>query len=159
FATVVNVLIVLFGAVALMALPVREYPAIETPVITVTTDYPGAGADVVETTVTRVIEDALAAVDGLDLMTSTSRDGTSQIKLEFRNPVNTDAAASDVRDLISRQRSSLPDGIRDPVTSKAQPYAQPIIYLAFSSDIYSAGQLADILRRQVVDTLQNLNGV
>ncbi|MBL8836035.1 MAG: efflux RND transporter permease subunit [Alphaproteobacteria bacterium] len=159
FATVLSLAILLIGLMAYSRLPVREYPNIDEPVVSVDTTYRGASAEIMESQVTQILEDSLAGIEGIDLITSTSRAERSQITVRFRVSRNQDAAASDVRDRVGRVRRALPDGIDEPVIAKVEADSQPIIYLAFSSDRHSALEVTDFADRYVKDRLQNLPGV
>ena len=158
-ATVMSLAIVLVGLMAYSRLSVREYPNIDEPVITVETTYRGASAEIIESQVTVPLEDSLAGIEGIDVMSSISRPEMSQITLRFRLDRNPDGAASDVRDRVGRVRGQLPDEIDEPVIAKVEADAQPIIYLAFSSDRHSALDVTDYADRFVKDRLQNLPGV
>jgi multidrug efflux pump len=159
FATVLSLVIVLVGLVAFNRLSVREYPNIDPPVVTVQTTYQGASAEIVETQVTNVLEDSLAGIEGIDYMSSISREESSQITIVFRLDRDPAAAAADVRDRVSRVRGKLPDEIDEPVIQKVEADAQPIIYLAFYSDKHSALEITDYADRYVKDRLQTLPGV
>ncbi|HEX2114198.1 MAG TPA: efflux RND transporter permease subunit [Alphaproteobacteria bacterium] len=158
-ATVLSLAIVLVGLMAYSRLSVREYPNIDEPVITVETTYRGASADIIESQVTIPLEDSLAGIEGIDVMSSISRPEKSQITVRFRLDRDPDGAASDVRDRVGRVRQQLPDEIDEPVIAKVEADAQPIIYLAFSSDRHSALDVTDYADRFVKDRLQNLPGV
>ena len=159
FATVLSVALVLIGLVAYERLSVREYPAIDPPVITVETDYPGASAAIVETQVTQVLEDSLSGIEGIDFLTSISRQESSQITITFKLDRNPDYAAADVRDRVGRVRGRLPEEIDEPIIQKVEADAQPILYLAFSSASHSALEITDYAERYVKDQLQTLSGV
>ena len=124
--------LVLVGLVSYQRLGVREYPAIDPPVITVQTDYPGASAPIVETQVTQVLEDSLSGIEGIDFLTSISRQESSQITVTFKLDRNPDYAAADVRDRVGRVRGRLPEEIEEPIIQKVEADAQPIIHLALS---------------------------
>lgn len=158
-ATVMSLLIVLVGIVSYQRLTVREYPNIDEPVVTVETTYPGATAEIIETQVTQPLEESLAGIEGIDLITSTSRPEQSQITVRFRLTREADSAANDVRDRVSRVRGALPDEITEPVIQKTEADAQPIIYLAFSSDRHAPLEITDYADRYVKDRLQTLPGV
>jgi multidrug efflux pump len=158
-ATVMNILIVLIGLIAYLALPVREYPNIDVPVITVETAYPGANAKIMESQVTQILEDSLSGIEGIDFMSSKSRSEKSQITLTFKLDRDPDSAASDVRDRVGRVRGQLPEDISEPIVAKVEADAQPIIWLAFSSDRHSPLQVTDIAERQARDPLQTIPGV
>jgi multidrug efflux pump len=154
-----NLLLVLVGVVAYDRLTVREYPAIDEPVVTVSTDYPGAGAEIIESQVTQPLEETLAGIEGIDFMSSISRAEESQITLRFRLSRDPDAAANDVRDRVARSRGALPDEIDEPIVAKREADAQPIIWLAFASDRHSPMVLSDAADRIVKERLQTLPGV
>ena len=159
FATVLSAALVLIGLVSYDRLSVREYPAIDPPVITVQTDYPGASAAIVETQVTQVLEDSLSGIEGIDFLTSISRQEFSQITITFKLDRNPDYAAADVRDRVGRVRGRLPEEIDEPIIQKVEADAQPIMYLAFSSASHSALEITDYAERYVKDQLQTLSGV
>ena len=112
FATVLSLLIVLVGAVSFNRLSVREYPKIDEPVVSVSTTFTGASSEVMETQVTKVLEDSLAGIEGVDVITSTSRQERSQISIRFALSRDADSAAADVRDKVTRVRQRLPPGHR-----------------------------------------------
>ncbi|HSD91695.1 MAG TPA: efflux RND transporter permease subunit [Methyloceanibacter sp.] len=159
FATVMSLVLVLIGLVSYERLSVREYPAIDPPVITVETTYPGASAPIVETQVTQVLEDSLAGIEGIDFIASISRQESSQITVTFKLDRNPDYAAADIRDRVGRVRGHLPEEIDEPIIQKREADAQPIMYLAFSSERHSALEITDYADRYVKDQLQTLNGV
>lgn len=158
-AIVLNLLVVLAGVVAFDRLTVREYPNIDMPVVTVATTYRGASAAIMESTVTKVLEDSLSGIEGVDFMTSTSRAESSQISLTFRSDRDVDTAASDVRDRVSRVRQRLPQEVDEPQISKAEADAQPIMWLALSSDRHDGRELSVVADRQLKDRLQTIPGV
>ena len=157
-ATVISLVVVLLGIVCYQRLSVREYPKIDEPVVTVETKYRGASAEIIESRVTKVLEDSLAGIEGVDVLTSISRAENSQITVRFRLERNPDAAASDVRDRVARVRGKLPEDIEEPVIAKVEADANPIIWLAFSSDRYSPLEVSDFASRLVKTRLQTLPG-
>jgi multidrug efflux pump len=159
FATVMSLVLVLVGIVSYERLSVREYPAIDPPVVTVDTTYPGASAAIVETQVTKVLEDALAGIEDIDFITSISRQESSQITVRFKLDRDPDYAAADVRDRVGRVRGRLPDEIEEPIIQKREADAQPILHLAFYSDRHSALEITDYADRYVKDQLQTVPGV
>ncbi|MGH6933209.1 MAG: efflux RND transporter permease subunit [Dongiaceae bacterium] len=159
FATVLSLLVLLVGAICWRQLSIREYPNIDEPVVTVDTNYRGASAEIVESQITKPLEDSLSGIEGVEYMTSVSRAERSQITVHFRATRDPDASANDVRDRVARVRGSLPNEVDEPVVSKKESDAQPIIYLAFSSDRNSALDVTDIADRVVRDRLQTLPGV
>ncbi|MBF0267120.1 MAG: efflux RND transporter permease subunit [Alphaproteobacteria bacterium] len=158
-ATVMSLLLTLVGIIALQRLTVREYPNIDEPVVTVTTTYKGASSEVVESQVTKVMEDSLAGIEGVDVLSSISRAERSQITVRFRSNRDPESAASDVRDRVGRVRGRLPEDVDEPVVAKVEADAQPIIYLAFSSDRHDTLFITDYAERYVKDRIQNINGV
>jgi len=158
FATVLSMIIVLLGAVSYSRLAVREYPKIDEPVVTVRTQYLGASADIIETQVSKPLEDSIAGIEGVDVLTSISRPEQSQITVRFRLDRDPDGAAADVRDRVARVRSKLPQQIDEPVIAKVEADANPVIWLAFSSDTRSPLEVSDIANRFVKPRLQTLPG-
>ncbi|QIB34959.1 efflux RND transporter permease subunit [Ancylobacter pratisalsi] len=159
FATVLSLLMVLVGIVAYSRLTVREYPNIDEPVVSVVTKYSGASASIVESQVTQVLEGSIAGIEGIDVLESTSRSESSRITVRFRSEINPDVAASDVRDRVSRVRQRLPDEIDEPVISKVEADAQPVMFIVFSSDRMNALELTDYIDRYVIDRFKNLTGI
>ncbi|MCD6672754.1 MAG: efflux RND transporter permease subunit [Burkholderiaceae bacterium] len=158
FATVLSLIILLLGLVSYSRLQVREYPKIDEPTVTVSTKYLGASADIVESQVTKPLEDSIAGIEGVDVLTSISRPEQSQITVRFRLERDPDGAAADVRDRVARVRSKLPDTIDEPVIAKVEADANPIIWLAFSSVTLSPLEVSDIANRLVKPRLQTLPG-
>ena len=159
FATVLSLLIVLVGAVSFQRLTVREYPKIDEPVVTVSVRYPGASAEVIESQVTKPLEDSIAGIDAVDVLTSISRADQSQISVRFRLEKDADAAAAEVRDRTSRVRNRLPQSIEEPVIAKVEADAFPVIWLAFTSDSLTRLQINDLVNRIVKPRLQTVTGV
>lgn len=171
-ATVLNLLVMLAGAMAFDRLTVREYPNIDMPVVTVQVDYRGASAAIIESTVTKVLEDSLSGIEGIDFMTSTSRAESTQISLTFNPDRDIDSASSDVRDRVARVRQRLPEEVDEPRISKAEADANPIIWLALSADKLSSDKdtqsasaqqsplaISQVADRVIKDRLQTLPGV
>jgi multidrug efflux pump len=158
-ATVVSLIIVLVGLICYKRLAVRQIPNIDTPVVSVNTSYPGANASVIESQITKPIEDAIAGIEGVDYMTSTSRAEESSVTVVFKLERDAGDAASDVRDRVNQARELLPVDAHDPIVQKQEADAQPIIWLAFSSDRHSRLEVADYAQRLVKDRLQAIPGV
>ncbi len=158
FATVLSLLILLVGFVAFNGLTVREYPRIDEPNVTVTTTFGGASSEVIETQVTKVLEDSLAGIEGVDIITSISRQEQSQITVRFKLERDPDSAAADVRDKVSRVRQRLPQEVDEPVIAKVEADAQPVIWLALNSDSMSSLELSDLANRVVKPRLQTAPG-
>jgi multidrug efflux pump len=158
-AVVMSLLIVLIGAVSFKSLSLREYPKIDEPTVTVTTRYVGASAEVVESQVTKPLEDSIAGIDAVDVITSISRAEQSQITVRFRLEKDADTAAAEVRDRTARVRNRLPQTAEEPVIAKVEADAFPVIWLAFSSDTLDALQINDLVNRVVKPRLQTVTGV
>lgn len=158
FATVLSLVLVLIGLVSFDRLSVREYPKIDEPVVTVSTSYRGASPEIIESQVTKPLEDSIAGIEGVEVLTSISRSERSQITVRFNLDRDPDSAASDVRDRVSRVRSRLPDGVDESVVSKVEADAQPVIWLTLNSQTMSLMELSDLASRMVKPRLQNLPG-
>jgi multidrug efflux pump len=159
FATVLSLMIGLLGLVSFQRLSVREYPKIDTPVVSVRTVYQGASPQVIESQITQPLEDSLSGIEGVRTIKSVSREEVSQITIEFALERNVDAAANDVRDRVARVRAQLPAAADDSVVSKIEADAQAIMWLRLSSDRHSALELSDYADRYVADRLKTLGGV
>jgi multidrug efflux pump len=158
-ATVMSLVLVLVGIVAFQRLTVREFPNIDEPTVSVTTNYPGASAAIIESQVTQVLEDSIAGIEGIDVLSSSSRSETSRITVRFRPEINPDVAASDVRDRVSRVRGRLPNEIDEPIIAKVEADAQAIMFLVFTSPQLTALEISDYIDRFIVNRLKNLSGV
>jgi multidrug efflux pump len=158
FATVLSLLVLLIGAVSFLKLPVREYPKIDEPVVTVSVKYAGASAEVIESQIAKVLEDSIAGIDAVDVITSISRAEQAQITVKFRLEKDADAAAAEVRDRTSRVRNRLPLAIEEPVIAKVEADAFPVIWLAFSSDTHTPLQINELVNRIVKPKLQTVTG-
>jgi multidrug efflux pump len=158
-ATVISLLIVVLGGASLLQLPVREYPDIDPPVVSVRNDYISAAPEVVDTEITEVIESAISGVDGIRLITSESRTGRGQTTIGFNQGRDVDAAANDVRDAISRVVRDLPADAEAPVVSKADADARPMLWITLASEALGTAELTDFAERNLVDRLSVLDGV
>ena len=159
FATVMSLMIVLLGLISFQRLSVREYPKIDTPVVSVRTVFKGASPQVIESQVTQPLEDSLSGIEGVRTIKSVSREEVSQVTIEFVLERNVDAAANDVRDRVARVKAALPAAADDSVVSKIEADAQAIIWLRLSSDRHDALQISDHADRYVADGLKTLPGV
>jgi multidrug efflux pump len=157
-ATVLSLLVVVVGVVSYSRLDVREYPRIDEPVISVQTRFAGASAEVVESQITKTIEDSLAGIEGVELMTSFSRAETSSINVRFRLARDPDSAAADVRDKVARVRARLPEGVDEPVVAKVEADAFPVIWMAVSQGARTPIEVSDYLARYVRPRLSVLPG-
>lgn len=158
FATVLSLIIVLVGLISYDRLTVREYPNIDEPVVSVRTDYKGASPEVIESQVTKPLEDQLSGIEGVDVMTSRSRSETSYINVKFNLSRNPDAAAADVRDKVSRARRYLPDEVDEPIISKVEADTTPVIFLAVSTGNMSTVEASDYINRYIKTRLSVLPG-
>jgi len=158
-AIVLSLIIIAFGAIAFTTLPLRELPDVDQPVVSINTSYPGASAQVVETQITRVIEDQLSGIEGVDVINAISRDGRSSINIEFTLDRDLEDAANDVRNAVSRARGSLPADVLEPVISKADSDASAIMWFSLNSDTLNTVELSDFAQRYIVDRLGVINGV
>ena len=159
FAAVIAILMVLVGIVGYLSLSVREYPDTEPPIVSVGTNYTGAAASVVETRVTQVLENALAGIEGIQTITSRSRDGSSDITIEFAPGRSVDSAANDVRDRVSGAADDLPEEAMAPDVRKVDADASPILFLVVSKPGWSRLELSDYVDRNLVDRFSALDGV
>jgi len=158
-ASVMSLIIVLFGLIALSRLPNRELPDIDPPVVTVTTVFPGAAPEVVETSVTDLIEDQVNGISGVEHVLSESREQVSNVTIEFDLSVDVDQAANDVRDRVARVRAELPDEVEEPVVEKRDSDANAQLWLALSGDRYDQIELTSLAEKKIVDRLAKLPGV
>jgi multidrug efflux pump len=159
FASMVSAALVLFGVIGYSRLAVREYPDVDPPIVSVSTELPGANPQVVESAVTDILEEELSTVQGLRTLSSSSQEGVSNITLEFTLDRDVEAAAQDVRDKVARVRGRLPEDVREPVVAKQEADANPFFWLALSGENYDLLQLSDIGDRLVKQRLQTLPGV
>ncbi|MCH4565144.1 efflux RND transporter permease subunit [Halomonas sp. EGI 63088] len=158
-ATVLALLIIAFGLLSLQRLALQEYPSIDPPVISIDTRYPGASASVVETRITQVLEDRIAGVEGIEVITSSSEDGRSRIDIEFGLDKDIDAAANDIRDRISGSLRNLPDEADPPEVQKADSSEEVVVWLSLSGAGYSIPELTDYANRFLVDRFSVQPGV
>lgn len=159
FASVLSLLLIAFGIVAFERLPLREYPDIDPPVVTIDTSYPGASANVVESRITKIIEERIAGVEGVNFMESSSSDGRSSISIEFNTGRDIDGAANDIRDRISGILSNLPEEADPPEVQKADSSDDVILWLNLASESMSVPELTDYADRYLVDRFSVLDGV
>lgn len=158
FATVLSLLVLLVGLISYSRLTVREYPQIDEPVVSVGTVYKGASAEVIESQITKPLEDSLSGIEGVEVMTSTSRSERSNINVRFRLSISPDSAAADVRDKVARVRGRLPDEIDEPIIAKVEADSQPVMYLAVESGSLSAMETSDYINRFIKPRLSVLPG-
>jgi multidrug efflux pump len=159
FAAVAAIVLCVIGLAAFFMLPVRELPDVDPPVVSVSTSYAGASAEVIESRITEPIEQQIAGIQGVERITSTSRDGRSNVNIEFRLDRNIDDAANDVRDRVSRVMGRLPDQADPPTVSKADSDSSPIIILFLRSTTMNRLELTDYADRYLVDRFATVPGV
>src|SRR5690606_19096562 len=159
FAFVVNTLIAVAGLAAFFGVEVRELPDVDRPVISVRTNFDGAAAETVDREITAVIEGAVARIAGVAAISSSSSFGRSRVTIEFRESVNLDSAASDVRDAVGRVQNQLPEDADAPVIVKADEDAQAIIRLAVTSDTMSIEDMSVYVEDEIVDRFAAVPGV
>lgn len=159
FATVMNLLVLVFGMAALMGLPVREYPDIDPPIVSISTNYTGAAAEVVDTQITQIVEGAISGIEGIRTIQSSTEQGESRTSIEFNISRDVDIAANDVRDAIARIVDELPEEADAPVVSKADSDARPMMWLTLRSQAWDSAELSDFADRVLVDRFSVLDGV
>ena len=158
-AIVISIIIIVFGIIGYTYLGIREFPSVDPPIITVTTNYVGANADVIESQITEPLEESINGIAGIKSLTSSSRDGRSTITVEFDIDVDLEAAANDVRDRVSRSLSLLPPDIDMPIVAKADADATPIVFLSIQSDTRNLLELTETANNVFKERLQTIAGV
>jgi len=161
-ATVMSLTIVLFGILGYNFLGVREYPNVDPPIITVSTDYTGANGEVIETQITEPLEESINGISGIRTLSSVSRDGRSTITVEFNLARDLEAAANDVRSKVSQAREQLPDNANSPVVEKSDASSEPIVFLNIKSDqrsLLELTELADNVFKERFQTIKDVSRV
>ncbi len=158
-ASVMSIVIVLFGVISFFYLGVREYPSVDPPIVTVSTSYVGANADVIESQITEPLEESVNGIAGIRTLTSVSRDGQSTITVEFDLEIDLEAAANDVRDRVSRAQRSLPPDADPPTVTKADADSSPIVFLNVNSDRRNLLELTQVAENIFKEQLQTIPGV
>ena len=158
-ASVFALLLIVFGVVSFDRLPLREYPDIDAPIVTVNVDYPGASASIVETRITQIIEDRIAGVEGIRFIDSRSTDGRSRTSIEFDINRDIDAAANDIRDRVSSVLDLLPPEADPPEIEKADSNDDVIMWLNLASETMTTPELSDYANRFLVDRFSAVDGV
>jgi len=158
-AVVMSLLLLVLGVMSFMRLTLRELPAIDPPIVSVQVDYPGASASVVETRITQTLEDALAGIEGINTIDSSSQNGASRVSIEFLATRDIEAAANDVRNAVSRVADRMPEEADPPEVSKVESDSDPIIWLNLRSANMDQMQLSDYAQRYLVDRFSSLEGV
>ena len=158
-ATVFTIIILLFGFIGMTFLGVREFPSVDPPIISVRTSYPGANSDVIDAQITEPLEQAINAVPGIRNITSVSRQGSSNITVEFELSVDMETAANDVRDKVAQAQRRLPRDVDPPIVSKADADASPIMFINIQSDRRSLTELSEFAELTFQERLQTIDGV
>ncbi len=158
-ATVVSIMMLIFGFFSLDKLSVREYPDIDKPIVSIKTVYKGAPSSIIESQITQVIEEAISGIEGIKLITSNSKEEVSSVSIEFNLSRKIDNAANDVRDKVAGIINKLPKNIDSPRVSKTDADARPFIWMGLSSDIWDSIELSDYAARYLVDNLSIVPGV
>ncbi len=158
-ATVISLLIVLFGIIGYTFLGIREFPSVDPPVVTVTTNYTGANADVMESQITEPLEESINGIAGIRSLTSISSDGRSNITVEFELGVDMEAASNDVRDRVSRAIRSIPPDTDPPIVTKSDADANPIYAVTLQSNARDLMELSDLANNVFKERLQTIPGV
>ena len=158
-ASVFSIVIVLFGIIGYTFLGVREYPSVDSPIVTVVTNYTGANADIIESQITEPLEESINGIEGIRSLTSVSRDGRSTIRVEFGIDENLDNAANDVRDRVARAQRNLPEDAEPPTVSKADADSDPIVFLNIKSTEKSLLELTELADNVFKERLQTIDGV
>jgi multidrug efflux pump len=158
-ATVFSIVIMIFGLIGITYLGVREFPSVDPPIISVSTSYPGANSDVIETQITEPLEQSINGIPGIRTLTSVSRQGSSDISVEFELKVDMETAANDVRDKVSQAQRLLPRDCDPPTVTKADADASPIMFIAIKSDKRSLLELSEIAELTFKEQLQTIPGV
>ena len=159
FATVLSLLLIVLGTIAFVRLPLRELPNIDPPIVSIETGYPGASAAVVETRITQILEDAVSGIEGVETLQSNSRNGRSNITIEFTLARDIEGAANDVRDAVSRVADRMPEEADPPQVAKVEGDADVILWFNLRSDRLDELALTDYAERYVVDRLSSIDGV
>ncbi len=158
-ATVFTIVILLFGLIGMTFLGVREFPSVDPPIISVRTSYPGANSDVIDAQITEPLEQAINAVPGIRNITSVSRQGSSNITVEFELSIDMETAANDVRDKVAQAQRRLPRDVDPPTVSKADADASPIMFINIQSDRRSLNELSEFAELTFQERLQTIDGV
>ncbi len=159
FAAVAAIILCVVGFASFQSLTVRELPSVDPPVVGISTSYRGASAEVIEERITELIERQVAGIEGIDRVNSSSRDGRSNISIQFKLSRDLDAAANDVRDAVARVSAALPEQADPPQVQKANADASPIMFISFTSSTMNRLQLSDYAQRYLVERLSTVPGV
>ena len=158
-AVVMSLLLIVLGIMSYTRLTLRELPAIDPPIVSVSVDYPGASASVVETRITQTLEDALSGIEGINTIDSSSQNGSSDISIEFLPTRDVEAAANDVRNAVSRVADRMPLQATAPEIRKVESDSDPIIWFNLRSSTMDTLQMSDYAKRYIVNRFSSLQGV
>lgn len=158
-ASVLSIVIILFGIIGMQSLGIREYPSVENPIVTVSTSYTGANAEIIESQITEPLEEAINGIAGIRSVTSISREGRSTVTVEFNLEIALEAAANDVREKVSQAQRQLPTDADPPIVTKANADSQPIVFLNIRSEKRNLLELTEIAENVFKERFQTINGV
>ncbi len=160
-ATVLSLVVILLGLVAWDRLQVRQYPKVSTPVVSIRTELHGAGAEIIESQITKPLENVLTSISGIDTITSTSRVGESKITIKFQIDRDIDAATNDVRDRVGRVRDKFPQGVTESLIKKSETDALPFFFLSITSDRHPIEEITDLVQKnlEIDSQIEAVNGV
>ena len=161
-ASVLTIIILLFGLIGYSYLGVREFPSVDNPIISVSCSYPGANADVIENQITEPLEQNINGIPGIRSLSSVSSQGQSRITVEFELSVDLETAANDVRDKVSRAQRYLPRDCDPPTVTKADADASPILMVTIQSDkrsLLELSEIADLTVKEQLQTISDVSGV
>jgi multidrug efflux pump len=158
-AIVFSLLIVIFGIVALLKLGIREFPAMDPPIVTVTTTYPGANPEIIRAQITEPLEDAIYGIEGIHSLSSISNEQSSLITVEFNLDKDMESAANDVRDRVSKAIKLLPKDVDPPIVEKLSANANPIVIMIVKSDEHNIMEVNDLVENTIKNRLQTIPGV
>src|SRR5210317_900638 len=156
---VMSLTILIFGVIGFFFLGIREYPSVDPPIVTVSTSYTGANAEVIETQITEPLEESINGIEGIKSLSSSSRDGRSSIRVEFELESDLEGAANDVRDRVSRAMRQLPPDADPPIVTKADADSSPILMLQISSEKRNLMELSEIANNMFKERFQTIPGV
>lgn len=159
FTIVLSLVMTIIGLISFLHLPVRWIPNVTPPQVSIITTYPGANANLIERDITKVIEDTLSGINGIESLTSTSRQGQSQIFIVFKLGSNMDSAVEDVRSSLERVRGALPKEAENPLVMKADVNNDPILFISFYDKNKTARQLSDYIDKYIVPSFETLDGI
>lgn len=159
FTIVISLVMTIIGIIGFMSLPIKWIPNVTSPQVSINTSYPGANARLVERDITQVIEDGLSGINGVDVITSVSRQGESYVTIKFKLGTKMDAAVEDVRSGVERMRGSLPKDALSPIVTKADLNTMPLLFITFYDPQYTERELSDYIDKYIVPMIETIDGV